>query len=542
MRPVLIATLLAFGFWKDAQALAKKKRSHSPQPTYTAPKKNLNTGIARRRNSPSNTDPFSQNALKVELGNALKLAQSGQYQNAAAQLFNLSRRPELAAERPQVKYILGLMLMEMKLSQVAAFQFVEVIRSGNARYSKLAIEKLSIVADYLGDDTLLNYAISRVDLADMPEDQKDMIYFRLGEIKQKNLQFEAANSYYSRVQLGSSYYNQALFNRGLSHLELNQTSQAIQIYQNLLQIRSQAPILDTNRVAAQLALARSYYQAQKWEEALQAYSEIPRDHILWHEALFEQSWAYLRAAKFRSALSNFQSLHSAYYEDSYIPESLLLRGIVYLYICKYEEMEKVLALFEKTYGPVRGRLTQVLKDRLEPLWYYGEIEKAQGSLLEGEAHSQNRLPLMILKGLVDQGDIRRSLGYLQKLGEERSRIESSAFRGTPLASYGLKILINRVQNTKVAIGEMAKVHLQDVRSELRDLYEQSGFIRYEMINGRKEAARKRLAGKETSESSIEQDVSRESYARNGYDFYPFQGEYWLDEIGNYHYLGKSSCH
>ncbi|MCK6598517.1 MAG: hypothetical protein L6Q37_09160 [Bdellovibrionaceae bacterium] len=95
-----------------------------------------------------------ESGLKGQLSNALSLAQSGQYQPAAQALFNLVKRPELENERPQIKYILGKMLVEMKYSQVAAYQFVDVIRSGNNRYIKKAIEELSLVADSLGDDLL----------------------------------------------------------------------------------------------------------------------------------------------------------------------------------------------------------------------------------------------------------------------------------------------------------------------------------------------------------------------------------------------------
>ncbi|MNT91393.1 hypothetical protein D3C72_2324820 [compost metagenome] len=62
-----------------------------------------------------------------------------------------------------------------------------------------------------------------------------------------------------------------------------------------------------------------------------------------------------------------------------------------------------------------------------------------------------------------------------------------------------------------------------------------------MINGRKEGLKKKIAGKDLGEEQIDDNVDRKFYIQNGYEYYPFQGEYWLDEIGNYHYLGKQSC-
>lgn len=486
--------------------------------------------------------PATKNSpLRQQLNQALALAKSGQYEQASNALFQLARRSELQAERPQLKYVLGLMLMEMKLNQVAAFQFVDVIRMGNSKYVKSAIEKLSVVADNLGDDTLLNYAVSKVDLNNFPATNRDMLYFRIGEIKMKAREFAKASELFSKVSTGSRYYNQALFNRGLAELEGNQTDIAIQTFQTLLSSRDGAPVTDTNRVSGQIAIARTLYQKQDWDAAIEAYAQVPRDHFLWHDALFESSWAMLRAARFRSVLSNFQSLHSSYYDDFYIPESLLLRSIVYLYICKYDEMEKVLSLFENTYGPVRAKIGDFIRANSDPMEFYNEIEK--GQIIKKTDKAVNlRLPYNVVKNISEEGNVKRSLYYIKRLNDEKARIDANpGFRQTPVGQYALKVVNNRQRNAKLAIGDMSKAHMLNMRVELRDLYEQAGFIRYEMINGKKESLKMKLAGKDLPTEQIDEKIDRTFYVQNGYEYYPFQGEYWLDEIGNYHYLGKQSC-
>lgn len=485
--------------------------------------------------------PKASPQLKAQLNRALDLARNGEYQNAANALFTLGRRSELRADRAQIKYILGLMLMEMKLNQVAAFQFVDVIRLRHPKYTKLAVEKLSVVADGLGDDTLLNYAVNRLDLSALSGANRDMIFFRIGEVKQKNRDYAGAEEAFSKVQTGSSYYNQALYNRGVAELEQGKVDEAIALYRHMIGLRGGADVTDTNKVAAQLALARALYQKKDWDAAIDAYSQIPRDHVLWHDALFEQSWAMLRAARFRSVLSNFQSLHSAYYEDFYMPESLLLRSIVYLYICKYDEMEKVLQLFEKTYGPVSAKLRDFIRNNNDPVAYFNEAERAR-QIKGGKELSSSRLPYIVTRSVLEEGDVRRAFGYLKALDEEKGKIEGNyAFKASPIGQYALKIVANRKKNTYLAIGDMVKSHLMDMRTELRDLYEQAGFIRYEMINGKKESLKKRMAGKDVTDETVDQQVARSFYIQNGYEYYPFKGEYWLDEVGNYHYLGKQSC-
>lgn len=500
-----------------------------------AQQKQTNRAAAPRQQSPTSY-------LQQQLNQALAQVRAGQYQQAAPTLYGLSRRKELESERQQIKYILGVALSEMKMYQTAAFQFVDVIRTGGGKYVRQSIERLSLAADALGDDTLLNYAISKVRIDEFPQNQKDVVYYRLGEIKLRNGQFGEAAELFSRVNANSRYSANARFNRGLALLESNRPQEALQLFNSLHQSRSRASVTDTNRVASQMAIARTYYQMQDWDKAMEAYREIPRDSEYWHDALFESSWAQLRSAKFRSTLSNLQSLHSAYYEDSFIPESLLVRSIVYLYICKFDETEKTLNLFEAQYGPVRTQLSRFLETTRDPLAYFQEVERAYYIRKDRKPNQGLRLPYMVSRAVLDEGNVKRAFGYLKALNDEKARIEAlPTIARSPLGVYAMKVLASRFKNSKVSTGDLVRAHLLNMRKNLNDFFEQASFVRYEMINGKKELLKKKIAGKESPNAQIDENVDRKFYTQNGFEYWPFDGEYWLDEIGNYHYLGQQSC-
>ena len=48
-----------------------------------------------------------------------------------------------------------------------------------------------------------------------------------------------------------------------------------------------------------------------------------------------------------------------------------------------------------------------------------------------------------------------------------------------------------------------------------------------MINGRKESLKKKVSGKNLPGGTIDEDSDRDYYVQNGYQYWPFQGEYWL---------------
>lgn len=522
---------------KAPGAMAPARRA-APAPATAAPVRSA--PIAQpMRNSPLPSATLS-NMYRRQLTDALSMVRQGQYQQAAPILFALSRRPEFESERMQIKYILGVALMEMKLYQISAFQFVDVIRNGTSRWVKQAIEKLSVVADALGDDTLLNYAVTKVRIDEFPANQRDIIYFRLGEIKMKNGRFQEAADLFGKVSSASRYATSSLFNRGQAFLEMNKTNEALAMFQEIRNARAGAPVTDPNKVAADLAIARTYYQAQDWENAIRIYRNIPRDTDFWHDALFEMTWADLRGAKFRSTLSELHSLHSPYYEDVWVPESLLVRSIVYLYICKFDETEKTLALYDKKYAPLQGVIERFLNTK-DANVYFNELETAMAVKSEKKPATALRMPAIVSNAVLEKGDIKRAFDYLRNLNDEKRRLEtlSTVYR-SPLGSYGVKVLGNRYKNTKITIGDRAKVHLAQLRDDLQDYSEQTGFIRYETINGKKELLRKKIAGKEAP-TQLDEKVDRDFYVQNGFEYWPFDGEYWLDEIGNYHYIGQQNC-
>lgn len=491
-------------------------------------------------------------SYKVKIDTAVNLIKSGQYLSAAKQLLALSKQSTIQTEKVRIKYLFGLTLMELNLNQTAAVQFVEVIISGDKKWSGFAIEKLLIVTDKLGDETLLNFAAQRVDISQIPIENREMIYFRLAEVKHKLGLTEQAVEFYNKVTPKSRYYYSALYNGGLALAESNRPDLALLSFKKLLDSRQGSSVTDTTKVSAQMAIARTFYQKQDWSKAIEAYTQIPRDHVLWHDALFEKTWAMLRAARFRSTLSNFHSLHSAYYENFYLPETLLLRAIVYLYLCQYDEMEKVLSLYEQQYGPALKKITNFLQNTNYEI-YFQEINKTYQLKKNSESKKQLALPYNILKHIAEEGDVRRTYAYLKKINEEKRAVEFNAghtqrnaqhniqLSSSSVGSYANRILNNRINSTKLMIGEQVKKHLANIKTDLISLSEQSSFIRYEMINGKKEILRKKISGKSILNTPVAAERDRSFYVQNGYEYYPFQGEYWLDEVGNYHYLGRQNC-
>lgn len=487
-----------------------------------------------------------RSSSKKELIYALRLARKQDYVEASKALYQLSRSPRYRKERQQIKYILGLMLSELGLYQTAAYQYVGVIQSGNTRYINKALEKLSIAADYLDDERLLNYSMTKIDLNKYPKDQWDMLRYRIGQVYSEKGDLQRAAKYFKKVPQESPFYTRSKYQESLVQAERGNVKQAVRGFLELFNSRNNYGESDPIRVGALMGLARSYYQAKRWDKAIELYKQVPKSSEFWHQSLFELSWAQMRSGKFRSVLSNFHTLHSSYYEVNYIPESLLLRGIVYLYICKYEEMEKTLDTFRQIYLPVANQIKTYMRNRPKNSKVFSDFELFANNFenyakqIENEGYA---LPGMIYKHVYEQGNIRAASNYLYKLRREQDAMNSMAtsWQNSDVGKSSKRLIAKRIASTESRIGAYVKKHLYDVMDEISSINEQEEFARFEMTNSEKENIRNRMLETEPEKSSIDAEVTRDIYIENGYEYWPFRGEYWLDELGNYHYLGVSSC-
>lgn len=540
---LLSAVFLLVSFPTYAQiGLDTGEGSHSYSVAKKKIKKKRTKKRKRRRKKARRQRPDMSHE---DLSEALRLAKRSRYREASMKLFQLSHKPRYRAQRMQIKYILGLMLYHMELNQLSVFQFIGVIRKGSGRYLKQSLEKLSLAADALGDDSLLNYAISKVKIKKFPRVHKDMLYYRIGEFQMRGKKMEAAARSFNYVSRSSSFYSKAKYLQGLAYSEADKTGQALKSFNEL--IAHQPPgVTRSNRVIGMMGKARVFYQMKEWDQAIEYYRSIPRDTKFWHDTLFESSWAMLRSGKFRSALSNFQSLHSPYYEDFYMPESLLLRAIVYLYICKYDEMRKVLDLFNKIYKSVYSDVSNYLKVNDSPVKYFNDVVKIlneYNQVGEDIDHNKYELPFQFVRKIIKEGDFQRSYRYIKELFKEKKRVEAMPveWRESAIGRYAIKVLTNRISKARKKTGKQIRNHMIAMKSELRDLIEQESFIRFEMGNSVREHLKKKVIGKELPGGQIDSHRSRNFYIKDGFEYWPFRGEYWLNELGNYHYVGTHSC-
>lgn len=480
-----------------------------------------------------------------ELSRARSLNSAGDYINASILLHSLTENSRYRKEHASIAYETARSFEGLGMKQSAVFQLIKAVRYGRGSLLERALERLSVLAFEVGDDVGLNFALSKINIKRFPKAQKPVLYFRFGEAYLGVNRFKKAIRAFSKVPKNHYLYSKAKYLMGLAYSEDGRLKSSYSAFTQAANSRAESGVVDDERVAALMGRARVLYHMKKWKSSLSAYRMIPRDSKYFHDMMFESAWAMLRAGKFRSAVSNFQSLHSEYYADYFYPEAALLRAIVYLYICKVDEVNKVIQFYENTYEKMYVQLSSYLKRNKSPREDVAQFLKLLEGIESGETVNKKgfKAPYVILRHLNRSSKVKAKSEYYANVEEEIAAVDAMQGWGSSTVGAVAKnsLMVRRKASLK-RLGKALREEMIKARNELAAFGDQKELIKFELISSEKEQARKKLEGRDDFSEGIQGSrSSRFSFTKNGYEYWPFQGEYWLDEIGNYHYLGASRC-
>ena len=474
---------------------------------------------------------------------------SGQTVQATKSFYALSRNKKARKYRLVARYYLARAFFQLELYDVASLYAYQVVKYKN-RYRNAALKVLLRSFEKTYNDTVVNRLARamRDGSFKLSKRQSSDIYFFLGHRLLYSRKLDEAEKFLRRVYQGSSYFYHALYDRALYYVEKGNLSRAKTLFAQFLSLKQDSEVTDTMRVTALMSMGRIHYQTKEWKKALSYYSQVPRDSPFWHDSLFESTWVLFRGHRLRSTLSNLHSLQSDYYEHFYLPESFLLRSLVYLYICRYEEMEKVIQAYDKTYNTLLARARQVVSSSILPSAFYNDILIVRDIKREGEDKSDKlrnlRIPYVLMKHLLNESEIQGALKHLDAISEQKERWGRlpSSWKRSSVGRSSWNMLQRSLNKGGKRLAFWIRGHLNRRIRELESLDVQMNLVRYEMINQKKAKYKQSLViSNEESDKQIDSGVSYGAFLQNGYDYWPFQGEYWLDEVGNYYYLGRGQC-
>ncbi|RME19518.1 MAG: tetratricopeptide repeat protein [Deltaproteobacteria bacterium] len=504
-------------------------------------------------------------AVAQKLGQAMERYKAGDLAEAARMFYEVKMTSPQAGERAQAEYYLAQSLYHMGMYQSALAFYNAVFVAGPAHpfYLKGA-EGLVKVAEALRDDTLIPSQINKYynsqEFARLDPMVLSKINFYVGLLLYRQEKYAEAMAFLRAIDPKSSVYPKGLFLQAIIHVRLGakynlardeqrtqaEYDQAIKLFNQILDLsghektKAELAIKRYENIVrlwqlSTLNLARAYYGKGDYSRAVTYYRRIPRFSQDWPDALFELGWAHFMRQEYGHALGTLHTLHSPGFAGKFVPESWILKATVYFHVCLYEEARAVLEHFDKQYAAMLPVLDGILKANLPN-------EKFASLLLRDELPPDDpmaKVPVLVRNSILESPRVGRFRHFLRALEAEAAAIgKVDAWKGSRLRDE-LAGIVNVQRNLLVkTAGGFVKANLLNRYQTILGFVSHAKMVRLEITTKERELVKAGLNIKAEYRGKL---APRPRVPDETYNYWPFAGEYWQDELGYYVYTVRRAC-
>ncbi|HZU82779.1 MAG TPA: hypothetical protein VE987_07680 [Polyangiaceae bacterium] len=381
--------------------------------------------------------------------------------------------------------------------------------------------------------------------------------YLLGRYKYRNGQYQEALSLFGRVDRRSKYYVQAQFFGGVSNVQLRQSKPAVEAFQRILgaieegdvEVEDEARMRDL----AYLSMARTFYSASvvlndanqptvdqtRLSAAVKYWNKVDIASEYWLDALFEESWAYFMAGDYSHALGNIHTIQSPYFPHSYYPEADVLKAVIYFFNCQYDDALTIVARFRGKYGPIHDELAKILDKFRKGSNQEEEFYKFLRDVRDDRAKLDSRVAPIVKSSLSDR-QLLRNLEYVRLLEEEESRFKKSpgSFKSAKVADL-VKDSIHDARELAIRnAGDLARARYERNMKDLEENLRNGTKILVDITAAQRNQLDQAIAG---SQVTVEESKANIVKPDEEHVIWPFNGEYWRDELGFYRQTITSKC-
>ena len=475
----------------------------------------------------------------------IRLYRAKKILTASKGFFDLIEKDQYPEQTSKLHYYLAKCLYELEMYHSAQHYFMQVVRKGPRNpYFKYALPKLVAIAKLTGNDAELMRIVHKIAPESFPRQAKNHLFYLMGRKLYAKGELASSVKYFQQISSKSDLYLRSKFFEGTIHHERGKYKSAVKAFRDVYQSEAapkdprELKRMENLKDLSLVNIARIYYEIQRFENADNYYSLVDRGSMYWPESLFERAWAAFMRTDLNLSLGLLLTNNSNYfYDNEYNPEVEVLRALTFFQLCEFNNAEQILLKFEDEYKPIQKELKAFLT----------KYSSKEGQELSDQAfdeyfaddHSESRVqPRLFLKVLRNQ-DIGSLVRHMDVMENEMSLInqQKSVWRDG-VGSHLKKNLERDKMRYKKKAGRYLLKELDNQYQKLGDWMAQSQIIRFEIVDAQRVDYQFKMKNPELqsqAERKIDFATSREII------YWPFNGEFWEDELGYYRYTEQGSC-
>lgn len=277
-------------------------------------------------------------------------------------------------------------------------------------------------------------------------------------------------------------------------------------------------------------VARSYFGAGNYQRAVEYYAKVERTSDFWPDAWFEKAWSHFRAQDMNGSLGALMVHESPFFTDYYWPEADLLRAYSYFLMCKFKDASAEIDTFDARYQPLYSELASTLSSYDEMAGY------ADGVALSEDADT--RIPKGVIRQFKNDERFLGAKAAIAKAEDELERLKNVS--ANVFASRAIKDLELRKRTIMKTEGARIVAKATKDRDQLKEMLSNLKITKLDMMQY-ETAQLERAAQTGELEGGDRIGQLRKLRQKPGTQLWPWQGEYWADEVGYYNVVSRPDC-
>ena len=475
---------------------------------------------------------------------AIRYYEARKYFNASRLFYMVAKDPTTEADefRPKAEFFLGKSLYKLKMYYPSLQWFLKIADAGKEHpYHKATLKFLAALARELPPDSGVLAAIGKYTPDDFPTEKEEVLNeltYLLGRYHYEERNFDIAEGLFGSVSDSSRWFPLAAFLKGMVHVQKNEAKPAAEAFKAILRVAAAAggkkdAELERFEELANLSLARVFYATGQYKLAMKYWSKMDRDGIYWLDALFESSWAHFQMDDYSRALGNIHTINAPYFTREFYPETLILKALIEFVNCRYSRVRGTLTSFNDRYKPLRDEMRAFLDKYADPSDFYKFFAKFRTGKVTLSPTMENMLTI----ALADKA-LERSLEYVEELERELDALEKAKKRWKDAEVYDSMVeeLTLAASLAQGEVGAKIKARFAAVADDLNRLIKEG--IRIKIETAEAEAGRLEAG---VSAELVAPGKKKKIKAGDERHMWPFDGEYWKDELGYYRSEILSAC-
>lgn len=476
---------------------------------------------------------------------------SGRYAEAAQGFFDVaenSGEPEL---QWRAEYFLAHTLYKMGLHHSALVYDTIILHQGPQHpYYVKAVENVLEVMDAVGDKTLIPNLLDREYNAEgfgkLEPATINRVNFLVALRSHQLTRLDDSVDFLSAVPKEATTFPQARYLRGV---QLSQQAsslrsgdaqaaeavyqQAAEAFEEVLALPAKGAVkyadLKASKELATVALARVRYAQGRFGDAADLYERIPQYSAAWRDALFEGAYAAFVNDEPGRALGLLHTLHSPIFADHLLAESWLLKSYIYYFSCLFDESKAALAQLQEGLRESYDSVHAVLEAGHEPEFYYELLGEKGREVIPAAVHTEIRR---------DEG-VKGYRRYIAALEAETAKLKAvDTWKGSLLQNFLLENSQQQRNQLVQTAGRGVQRSLKLIEFALEDIEGRADIVQLETARREKELLENSHNLEATAAS---QKLGRPAVPGKNAEYWPFDGEFWPDEVGQYRYTLKNLC-